>query len=172
MGILRREVPFGSDSKSGKRSLYRIADPFLRLWFRVVAPNRAALAEAPAQTRLLYWHKHRAMLEGEAWEELCRLATARLHLVSTPLQGYGPFEPAQRYWKGREPEVNIVARSVDGRRLLVGEAKWSASAVSLSVNSDHIPGASDLEVVPILFAPEGSRLAPAIDAHMVMQALR
>ena len=33
MGLVRRETPFGSDPRSGKRSLYRIDDPFLRLWF-------------------------------------------------------------------------------------------------------------------------------------------
>ena len=47
MGLIRRETPFGSDPKSGKRSLYQIADPFLRFWFRVVAPNRSLLAAAP-----------------------------------------------------------------------------------------------------------------------------
>ena len=31
MNLVRREIPFGSDPKSGKRSLYRIDDPFLRL---------------------------------------------------------------------------------------------------------------------------------------------
>ena len=53
MDLIRREIPFGSDPKSGKRSLYQIADPFLRFWFRVVAPNRSLLADAPLETRLL-----------------------------------------------------------------------------------------------------------------------
>ena len=41
MQLVRRETPFGSSPKSGKRSLYRIADPFLRLWFpgRCAAPS-------------------------------------------------------------------------------------------------------------------------------------
>ena len=32
----------------------RIDDPFLRLWFRVVAPHRTALAAAPREARLRY----------------------------------------------------------------------------------------------------------------------
>lgn len=60
MGFVRRDTPFGSDPKSGKRSLYRIDDPFLRLWFRVVAPHRAALAGAPRETRLAYWRRYRS----------------------------------------------------------------------------------------------------------------
>ena len=42
------------------------------------------------------------------------MATATLHRADTPLRGYGPFEPAQRYWRGSEPELDVVARSVDG----------------------------------------------------------
>ena len=76
MQLVRRETPFGSSPKSGKRSLYRIADPFLRLWFRVVAPHRAALAEAPRETRLHYWHRHRSSLEAQAWEELSQHVSA------------------------------------------------------------------------------------------------
>lgn len=172
MGLLRREIPFGSDPRSGKRSLYRIADPFLRLWFRVVAPNRAALAEAPRETRLLYWDRHRAALEGVAWEELCRMATATLHRADTPLRRHGPFEPAQRYWRGGEPELDVVARSVDGRRLLVGEAKWSTLPDVGTINADHIPGASGLEVVTVHFVPQVSRSVTTIDARMVLEALR
>ena len=172
MGLVRREIPFGSNPKSGKRSLYRIADPFLRLWFRVVAPNRAALAEAPRETRLSYWRKHRAALEGEAWEELCRMATATLHRAETPLRGYGPFEPAQRYWRGGEPELDVVARSLDGRRLLVGEAKWSASLVQGPMDAEHVPGTSGMEAVPVLFTPRGSGGGNPIDARMVLEALR
>ncbi len=35
MSLLLREVPFGSNPRSGKRTLYRIADPFFRLWLGV-----------------------------------------------------------------------------------------------------------------------------------------
>ncbi len=172
MWLVRREIPFGSNPRSGKRSFYRIADPFLRLWFRVVAPNRAALAEAPRETRLFYWRKHRAALEGEAWEELCRMATATLHRADTPLREYGPFEPAQRYWRGSEPELDVVARSVDGHRLLVGEAKWSSVPAQESIDADHVPGTSGMAVVPVLFTPEGSGGSNVIDARMVLEALR
>ena len=40
LGLVRREVPFGEPPRQTKRSLYRLADPFFRLWFRVVAPDR------------------------------------------------------------------------------------------------------------------------------------
>ncbi len=48
MALVRREVPFGEFAKTSRRSLYKIDDPFIRLWFRVVAPHRGLLA-APAR---------------------------------------------------------------------------------------------------------------------------
>ena len=132
MGLVRRETPFGSDPRSGKRSLYRIDDPFLRLWFRVVAPHRAALAAAPREARLRYWQRHRPGLESLAWEELCRMAVPLLHRSDTTLAGLGPWEPAQRYWRGSAPELDVVACSVDSRRLLVGEVEWSMQPAAAS----------------------------------------
>ena len=183
MNFVRREIPFGSDPASGKRSLYRIDDPFLRLWFRVVAPRRAVLAEAPRDTRLRYWLRYRVSLEAHAWEELCRMAVPALHRCDGPLAGLGPWEPAQRYWHGNAPEFDIVARSVDGRRMLVGEVKWSVrpGAVSRAGRRrgiEAIPGARDSEVINALFVPEASTRTDAatgvhlVDAREVMTALR
>ena len=162
MGLVRRETPFGSDPRSGKRSLYRIDDPFLRLWFRVVAPHRAALAAAPRETRLRYWRRHRPNLESLAWEELCRMAVPMLHRSDTTLAKLGPWEPAQRYWRGNAPELDVVARSVDGRRLLVGEAKWTMKPATASGTVDcgdvgNLARAMDAEVCRARFRPGGRR---------------
>ena len=183
MDFVRREIPFGSSPASGKRSLYRIDDPFLRLWFAAVAPHRAALAEAPRDTRLHYWGRHRAALEAFAWEELCRMAVPELHRGDTPLARLGPWEPAQRYWRGNAPELDIVARSVDGRLLLVGEAKWSAQSRAASragplPGIDAMPGAGDLELISARFVPEASVRTDAstgvhlLDARDVLSVLR
>ena len=179
MGLVRRETPFGSDPRSGKRSLYRIDDPFLRLWFRVVAPHRAALAAAPRETRLRYWRRHRPSLESLAWEELCRMAVPVLHRSETTLAGLGPWEPAQRYWWGNAPELDVVARSVDGRRLLVGEAKWSIKPaasgavargdVGNSGRDDvgNLARAMDAEVCRALFVPPGAAPRAEAGVHVI-----
>ena len=183
MGLVRRETPFGSEPRSGKRSLYRIDDPFLRLWFRVVAPVRTALAQAPRETRLEYWRRHRAGLEAQAWEELCRMAVPFLHRADCSLADLGPWEPAQRYWRRNEPEYDVVARSVDGRRLLVGEAKSTpqplpATALRFRPRAPPVPGAAGLEVVPVVFASR-ARLTPVeeggvhvVNARTVFDVLR
>ena len=186
MGLVRRETPFGSEPRSGKRSLYRIDDPFLRLWFRVVAPRRAALAQAPRETRLLYWRRHRAELEARAWEELCRMAVPFLHRTKSALGELGPWEPAQRYWHRNDPEYDVVARSVDGRRLLIGEAKWSSRPVAAASfrfrpSSPGIQEVRGLEIVPVVFTPElpvgtprptGASDLHVVDARTVFSVLR
>ena len=173
MGLVRRETPFGSDPRAGKRSLYRIDDPFLRMWFRAVAPSRTALAQAPRETRLAYWRRHRPALEAQAWEELCRMAVPFLHRSASLLADLGPWEPAQRYWRRNEPEHDVVARSVDGRRLLIGEAKSTSRPVSPASMRFHprapaTAGVGDLEIVPVAFAPPGTT-GPAVEggAHVV-----
>ena len=182
MGFVRRETPFGADPKSGKRSLYRIDDPFMRLWFRVVAPHRAALANTPRETRLQYWYRHRPSLEALAWEELCRMAVPLLHRTDTPLADLGPFEPAQRYWRGNAPERDVVARSIDGRRLLVGEAKWTATAglvsrIGRQQQAVDLPGATSSEIVHVLFVPDAREAETGagvvtVNAGTVMAVLR
>ena len=181
MGLVRRETPFGANPKSGKRSLYRIEDPFLRLWFRVVAPHRAALAVAPRETRLHYWRRHQPHLEALAWEELCRMAVPLLHRSDAALGKLGPWEPAQRHWRGNDPELDVVARSVDGRRLLVGEAKWTKTPPD---NASAIPqgdlgrmlGMEGAQLCKALFAPlRGKPREKAgihwVDARTVMRSL-
>ena len=181
MGMVRRETPFGANPKSGKRSLYRIEDPFLRLWFRVVAPHRAALAVAPRETRLQYWRRHQPHLEALAWEELCRMAVPFLHRSDAALGKLGPWEPAQRHWRGNAPELDIVARSVDGRRLLVGEAKWTKTppdTASAIPRGDFGPmlGVDSAQLCKALFAPLHGELKEGastylVDAQTVMRSL-
>ena len=151
----------------------------MRLWFRVVAPHRAALAAAPRETRLRYWERHRPGLESLAWEELCRMAVPLLHRSDTTLAELGPWEPAQRYWRGHEPELDVVAYSVDGRRLLVGEVKWSMKSAASSgarATLRNLPHVGNAEVCHALFVP-GSAAPPTrvgvhvVDARAVMSVL-
>lgn len=125
MGLVRREVPFGESEKKSRRSLYKIDDPFFRLWFRVVAPHRGLLAASPRPARLELLGKHWGGLMAEAWEELCRRRLPSLPRES-PLATRGPWGPAARWWRGNEPEWDVVSRSLDGETLLLGEVKWSA----------------------------------------------
>lgn len=125
MGLVRREVPFGEPERKGKRSLYRIDDPFFRLWFRVVAPHRGLLASGTQRARAQLLDKHWTALVSAAWEDLCRNRLQHLSARS-PLGRHGRWGPASRWWSGAEPEWDVVSESLDGRRLLLAEARWSS----------------------------------------------
>jgi len=97
--------------------------------------------------------------------------------------GAEPWEPAQRYWRRNEPEHDVVARSVDGRRLLIGEAKATSRPVSpaslrFHPSAPRIEGVGGLEIVPVVFAPLGTTGADVesgvhvVDARTVFGVLR
>jgi AAA+ ATPase superfamily predicted ATPase len=125
LGLVRRELPFGESEKGGKRALYKIADPFFRLWFRVVAPYRAQLASGTAEARRQLLARFWESLCAQSWEELCRLQVPRMPAEGT-LGRLGPWGPASRWWHGTQPEWDVVSESLDGSHVLLGEAKWSA----------------------------------------------
>jgi uncharacterized protein len=124
LGLVRREIPFGEPELRSKRSLYVIDDPFLRLWFRVVAGNRAALTAGTQRTRAGVLSRHWDALVATCWEELARAVVPGLP-SRHPLSALGPWGPAGRWWHGNAPEWDIVATDESGGRLLLGEAKWS-----------------------------------------------
>lgn len=121
MGLIQRETPFGEPEQGGKRSLYKLADPFVRLWFKVVAPARAILAAGSQRTRMGHLQQKWEGLVAATWEELCRTQTIN----------FG-FEPGKRWWHGNAPEWDVVCRSIDRSTVLVGEAKWSNKRFSAS----------------------------------------
>jgi AAA+ ATPase superfamily predicted ATPase len=119
LGLVRRELPFGENEKGSKRALYKIADPFFRLWFRTVAPYRAQLASGTPAARRQILARFWDSLCAQSWEELCRQQVPRLP------EEWGP---ASRWWHGTQPEWDVVSESLDGERVLLGEVKWSARA--------------------------------------------
>ncbi len=130
MNLVIRETPFGESQRSGKRSLYKINDPFFRLWFRVVAPHRGLLATASQATRLHLLRIHWRFLLGTAWEELCRNKISFLD-TSCALGQLGPWQPGSRFWQAHGHEWDIIADSVDGKHLLLAEVKWSRKPATL-----------------------------------------
>lgn len=161
LGLVSREVPFGESGKSSRRGLYRIGDPFVRFWFRVVAPQRAALASAASGARLALWTRHRDSLAAETWEALCRRAVPGLSRVWDRAGSAPARLPGCRWWHGCEPEWDVVSVSADGRSFLVGEAKWSSAPFTDAAIDRLAVGLSDRPLPPgvppdaerVLFVP-------------------
>lgn len=124
--LIEKELPFGCSEKDTKRTLYRVADPFLSFWHRFVAPHRSWLAQRllPQVWAALQkdWPAHVASV----WEALARQSVPHLQIAKEQ------WAPAGRWWgqgnQRRALEVDVVANSLDGNRLLLGSVKWSQRA--------------------------------------------
>lgn len=130
IGLVRREIPFGESEKNSKKSLYRLSDPFCRFWFAVMAPRRSLFESAPQNVRLAIWQRYKQQVFATAWEDLARLFVARSMRLQALAGGDGYWMPAGRWWHRTEPEWDVVSVSVDGKRILLGEAKWSEKPFS------------------------------------------
>jgi uncharacterized protein len=127
IGLVKRELPFGEHPRRSKRARYRIADPFLRYWYRFVDPNRSLLAarHLDVQTQPA-WLSHL----GESWEEIVRASISDISIDDAR------WQPAQPWWGGAgagpDAEIDVVAAHRDDRnRLLVGEVKLSLDAADV-----------------------------------------
>jgi AAA+ ATPase superfamily predicted ATPase len=171
LGLIQREIPFGASSASAKRSLYRIADPFCRMWFRVVASNRGFLADAPARARERLWREARPGLASTAWEELCRHWVSLGASQHPSFRERGDWEPARRFWHGEGPEWDVVSQTLDGRCALLGEVKWSERPVNLAglrtlaktlftKGTPPVRGLGDKDLLHVVFVPEVTEDTP------------
>jgi uncharacterized protein len=174
LGLVRRETPFGLPERSSKKALYDIDDPFIRMWTRVVAPHRSLLATATSAARVTLWGRYRQSLQAQTWEELCRRSAPGLSATFAGTE----WGPSQRHWKGNDPEFDVVAESLDGTRLLLGEVKWSdAPATADDLRSAYrklvakgVPGdviATGRRIDYALFVPETAE-SPHRDAEYIV----
>ncbi len=127
LGFVNREIPFGCDAKSNKKTLYRMADPFLRFWYTFVLPNYSDANFLSTKAEVDSLQPAYRVFLGQAWEQMVRDEIQR-----KPLPGReGRLRNAARWWgtglDRRPMEVDLVAESIDRETLLVGEAKLSLS---------------------------------------------
>jgi AAA+ ATPase superfamily predicted ATPase len=167
LSLVRREVPFGEHDRNGKRSLYKLDDPFVRLWFRVVAPHRAQLVSGKRAERLRLLRSAWPQLAAAAWEELCCRHVAQLS-ERAPLARLGAWRPGTRWWQGNQPEWDLVSETEDGKTLLVGEAKWSdkpfqareLERLAREVAARSLPNLAQRNVVRAVFVPVAAPRGP------------
>jgi hypothetical protein len=178
MELVARETPFGAPARGGRRTLYRIADPFLAFWFRFVEPNRSRLEARQLDVVERGIEPQLGHHTAAVWEQLARESVPHLHIEGEK------WGPASRWWGAgldRKPlEVDVVAESTAGDRLLVGEAKWSGSTDDARWEHDliekieRLPFAGDRHVVPVLWlAAAGDAInARVVSPAQVLGALR
>lgn len=162
LGFLEREVPFGVDEKNAKKTLYKIADPFMDFYYRFVVPNKSFIElgrKLPIEQSL---DKHFSEYVSKWWELLCRHAVTG-NLINDVLYG-----KAKRWWgsvineenKPEQIEIDVIAESLDGKFLLVGECKWTTQENASLLMSDLMRKVNLLQftkkytIVPVLFLKE------------------
>ncbi len=145
LGFVQREVSALERAPGRtKRGRYRIADQFLRFWFRFVQPN-VSLIEAGGGASV-YEQLVRPQLDthmGQVFEEICRdFVLRRGHeQLGVPVRRVG------RHW-GRDGDLDVVAEHLDGTYSL-GECKWTARPLGQHVLSELMERAETLKGLPL-----------------------
>lgn len=126
LGLVVRDVPASEHHpEKSKRGLYRIADPFVRFWFRHVRRSWNRLEAGQVEVVLHDIGADLDQLAAASYEDLCRQLVAA--------RGIGPrrWNRVGRWWN-RSDEIDVVGFG-DGGGLLAGEAKWSSKPVGTNV---------------------------------------
>ena len=159
LGFLEKDVPFGIDEKNAKKSLYKIADPFMAFYYQFVVPNRSFIElgrRMPLEQALA---AHFSEYVSMYWEKLCRDAVTG-NIVNGTVYG-----KAKRWWgsvfnedkKPEQVEFDVMAESLDKKYLLVGECKWTNQengkqlTAELLRKANLLPFAKNYTIIPVLF---------------------
>jgi len=155
--LVERRVPITeTQPEKSRKGIYRLSDPFLRFWFRFVGPCRSVLESGVTGPAARQVAEALPQFTGPAFEDLCRAWVAeRAAAGALPVA----VERIGSWW-ARDREVDIVA--VGGDAILIGECKWSARPVGVSVLDELERAAEPLvaqfpnrRVVYALFARTG-----------------
>ena len=159
LGFLEKDVPFGIDEKNAKKSLYKIADPFMAFYYQFVVPNRSFIElgrRLPLEQALA---AHFSEYVSMHWEKLCRDAVTG-NMVNGIVYG-----KAKRWWgpllnedkKPEQIEIDVMAESLDKKYLLVGECKWTNQengkqlTAELLRKANLLPFTKNYNILPVLF---------------------
>ena len=180
LGYVAKELPWGESPRSTKRILCRIADPFIRFYFRFVVPHKSLLEMGQTNSVRKSVMKGMNLHCSAVWEDLVR--------ESVPFCPIGGREwnAAARWWghdeRGRQVELDVVAESMDRDSILVGEVKWGARPDDLEREvarlrdlTRHLPFVRGRRLVLALWsnhAVKGGREAVTLSPGDVLDALQ
>ena len=155
LGYIERELPFGENLRNSKKSYYRISDPFMSFYFSFVLPNRSLIELDKGDLVMNQVVQRLSGYTSYWWEKLCRQA-----ISGSEIDGY-TFGIAQSWWgnvsKTERIEIDLIAESIDGKALLVGECKWTESEnaermlFELETKAEKLPFAQGKKIIPCLF---------------------
>ena len=129
LGLIKRETPVAERTpQKSRKGLYKIADNYVKFWFRFVLPNRSLIESGNAD--LVYQQMiapHLLHYMGSIFEDVCRQYVERYwseKLKVTPIR-------VGAHW-GSELEIDVLTENVDGSHWF-GECKWWNSPIGENV---------------------------------------
>jgi AAA+ ATPase superfamily predicted ATPase len=135
MRLVERRSPINATA-TDKASRYRIADPFLRFWFRFVFPFQEDLAAGLAPTDLYALEIELGLADHVApvYEDLCRVWVRRHRggNAARVASWWGPTTREGRAAGRYTEEIDIVGIG-RSRATVIGECKWTTSPLSVSI---------------------------------------
>ena len=133
LGLVKRETPVTDRApQKSKKGLYKIADNYVKFWFRFVLPNRSLIESGNAN--LVYEEMIAPNLShymGEIFEDICRQYISlywseKLKVASKQVGAH---------W-GANLEIDILTENIDSSHWF-GECKWWNAPVGENV-LDHL----------------------------------
>ncbi|NJK86059.1 MAG: DUF234 domain-containing protein [Bacteroidales bacterium] len=167
-----------ANQKKHKKSLYKINDSFFRFYFRYILPNKSRIELGIKQPVIQIFLNDQNKFVAQVWEDLTRKAVPFLNVENIQ------WDIASRWWGNgidrKQMEIDVVAESIDKKRLLVGEVKWSknenpdALLENLREKAMKAPFAQKKKIIPVLFLKSNNnyKKANTYTPVEVMQALK
>lgn len=155
LGYIERELAFGEPEKNSKKSLYRVADPFMNFYYTFIVPNRSLIEFGRSGLVLDMIKRQFDAYTSHYWESFCRKTVS-----GQTINGI-TYNTANRWWgsitREQTIEIDLIAESIDKKHLLVGECKWSdkphmqQTLKELKTKASLLPFAKKHKIIPLLF---------------------
>jgi uncharacterized protein len=160
MGLVERRYPVPRSSR--KKVHYAITDPFLRFWFRFVAPRESRLQSRADADRYLadsVLPELDKFVSEDAFEQVCRQWMLRnLNDAAEVGRWWGQIRRSEGgRLRSRSYEADVVAVDEQGGVLALGSCKWADGHTA-----DHVHDAGELDKLETIRAELG---APEADLY-------
>lgn len=171
--LIERRVPATVRPEQRRRtrnSRYHLVDPYLRFYFRFIAPN---LGWVEQEMTTVLWERieeqFNAYIGATAFEELCRI-----WMLCQARAGHLPFIPELigSHWS-QDVQIDVVAISWRDKAISLGECKWYVNTVGpgvvrgLIAKTAAVLPAPDWHVDYLLFSRAGFTAAAIAEAKSV-----
>ncbi len=128
--LIQKEMPVTEKNPlKSRKGLYKLQDQFIRFWFRYVLPNKRNIEEGSLDYALEKVRNDFPAVVADNYEALCQEFMKSFEDKLFPLERIG------RWWD-RNEEIDLVALNEEEKKIVFGEAKWSAKPVGVDIYED------------------------------------